>query len=300
MLNRNRSRGRNLFVARLSRLLILPSAIVLLVVASAPTRAAHLEPATAQAFDRYVESVEAAGNQEIAKGNNFLWIDALPPAKRTQAYGDLARGKVIVQQCAGCASPDGSGSVPEIPGGLIHDWTGLAFISGKSLKQTLAMLQDYDRDAEYYRPQVVKSRLVSRSGDDFHILLRLKQSHGITVVFDTEYDVRYSSLDATRAYSRSHSTKISEVENPGEAGERALPPGDDRGFLWRMYTEWRFYQANGGTYIQCRAITLTRDIPTGLGWAVRPFIEHIPGDSLRFTLESTRKAVVEKAINAAP
>jgi hypothetical protein len=305
VLKSNRSRALNLFFAPVSLLTVAPLTvalltIVLLAIAPAPARAAHLQPATAQAFDRYVQSVEAAGNQEIAKGNDFLWIDALPQSRRAQAYDDLAREKVIVRQCAGCASPNGSGGVPEIPGGLIHDWTGLAFIPGRSLKQTLALLQDYDRDAEYYRPQVFESRLLSRSGDDFHILLRLKQAHGITVVFDAEYDVRYTSLDATRAYSRSYSTKISEVENPEEAGERVLPPGDDRGFLWRMYTEWRFYEANGGTYVQCRAITLTRDIPTGLAWVVRPFIEHIPADSLRFTLESTRNAVLEKTANATP
>ena len=31
---------------------------------------------------------------------------------------------------------------------------------------------------------------------------------------------------------------------------------------------WRFQQADGGVYVQCNAISLTRDIPLGLAWLV--------------------------------
>jgi len=40
---------------------------------------------------------------------------------------------------------------------------------------------------------------------------------------------------------------------------------------------------------------LTRDIPTGLGWLIRPFVEDIPVQSVHFTLESTRKALESKS-----
>jgi hypothetical protein len=43
--------------------------------------------------------------------------------------------------------------------------------------------------------------------------------------------------------------------------------------------------------MQVESVTLTRAIPTGLGWAVRPFVESVPRDSLEFTLRSTCAAL---------
>jgi hypothetical protein len=61
-----------------------------------------------------------------------------------------------------------------------------------------------------------------------------------------------------------------------------------------LYSYWRFYQADGGIYIQCNAVSLTRDVPTGLGWLIRPFIQKIPSESLSFTLDATRAAITMK------
>ena len=40
------------------------------------------------------------------------------------------------------------------------------------------------------------------------------------------------------------------------------------------------------------AVTLTRDNPTGLGWLIEPFITSIPKETLEFTLQALRKAVL--------
>ena len=252
------------------------------------SRAEQLNPDTPSAFAKYIQSKETSRNKELTDSKAFLWVDTLPEATRAQSYADLKRGQIITRRSDEC------GECSSIPGGLIHDWTGIVFIPGISLPQALAALQDYDRDAEYYQPEVVKSKLLGRSGDDFHIYLRLKQVHIVTVVLDTEYDVLYSLLDATHAESRSLSTRIEEVENAGDPQERDLPVGDDHGFLWRLNSYWRFYQADGGVYLQCNAISLTRDVPTGLGWLVRPFTENVPRESLNFTLEATRNALLAR------
>ena len=47
-------------------------------------------------------------------------------------------------------------------------------------------------------------------------------------------------------------------------------------------------QRDGGVYVQSESITLTRGIPAGFGWLVRPFVTSIPRESLAFTLEATR------------
>lgn len=259
-------------------------------IAPLPSRAAQLGTNTVSAFEQYVRSKEARSNQELADGKIFLWIDAFPQEARTQAYARLKQGQIITRRSQECES----GPCTAILGGLIHDWTGIVFIPGIKMSQAIAALQDYDHDVEYYQPEVVKSKLKESSGDDFRVFLRLKQVKIVTVVLDTEYEVRYTHLDATHAYSRSYSTRIAEVEHAGEPQERDRPVGDDRGFLWRLYSYWRFYEADGGTYLQCNAISLTRDVPAGLGWLIQPFIEDIPGESLRFILDATRTALVTK------
>ena len=252
-----------------------------------PASAAQLKTATVEAFEQYVRLSEARMNQELAGRNNFLRIDALPEAVRSEAYARLRQGQVITERLSGRASHEAN----SVPGGLIHDWVGIVFIPGASMPQALALLQDYDHDAAYYRPEVLQSKLLERSGDNFRVFLRLKRVRVVTVVFDTEYDVRYTRRDAAHAWSRSYSTRIAEVDDAGTPREHDRSAGDDRGFLWRLYTYWRFFEADGGTYVQCNAISLTRDIPTGLGWLVRPFIEDIPVESLRFTLNATRTAL---------
>ena len=147
------------------------------------------------------------------------------------------------------------------------------------LFRSLAVVQDYDHLSRYYSPDVQASRLVAHRGDDYQIFMRLRKHKVITVVLDTDYDVHYGALDANHWYSESRSTRIE------EAG------GGDHGFLWRLNSYWRFEQVDDGVIVQCEAISLTRDIPTGLGWMIGPFVTSIPRESLEFTLTATREAV---------
>ena len=82
------------------------------------------------------------------------------------------------------------------------------------------------------------------------------------------------------------------MDNPGTANEKEKTPGEDNGFLWRMETWWRLEERDGGVYVQNEVVSLSRDIPTGLGWMIEPFVTSIPKESLAFTMEATRKAVV--------
>lgn len=52
-------------------------------------------------------------------------------------------------------------------------------------------------------------------------------------------------------------------------------------------------ELDSGVYLQNEVVTLTRNIPTGLGWLIGPFITSIPKESLEFTMRCTRKAVLE-------
>ena len=253
---------------------------------------AELKPETLAAFDRYVRQSEQAMDEELSR-NTFLLPDAWPQARRDPAYQRLRRGEMIVERLNA-----GNGEV-HVPHGLIHHWAGIVFIPGATLAQTLALIQDYDHHQDVYSPEVMRSRLVRREGDDFQIFLRLRKHKVTTVVLDTEYDVHFVRLDAHRVYSRSHSTHIAEVENPGSRDERDRPPGNDHGFLWALDTYWSFLEAKDGVFVQCVAISLTRDIPTGLGWLIGPFVQSIPRESLELTLTTTRKAVAARQAAAA-
>ena len=154
------------------------------------------------------------------------------------------------------------------------------------------MAQDYNHHQDIYKPEVVRSKLLSHSGNDFKIFYQIRKHKVITVTLDTEHDVRYFQMDAAHAYSRSTSTRIAEVENAGQANEREKVVGRDGGFLWRIDSWWRWEEKDGGIYVECESVSLTRDIPTGLGWLIRPFVTSIPKESLEDTLGSTRSGLL--------
>lgn len=247
-----------------------------LVLAQGPAATAELQPATVQAFDSYIRAAEAG----MKSSGGFLWVDR-DPARA----GQLRAGQVLSQ-------PWGERAETSIPDGLVHDWVGAAFIPGATLDKTLALVQDYNRHETIY-PEVIDSKLLSRDDGNYRVYLRLLKKKVLTVVLNTEHEVRYTRVDARHAASRSYSTRIAEVENAGKADERELPPGRDHGFLWRLYSYWRFVEQDGGVYLECRAISLTRAVPRGLGWLIEPIIRNLPRESLAGTLRATRDAMAK-------
>lgn len=243
---------------------------------------AELKPNTLAAFDRLAEQREGQIRNELRDTTKFLWIDRLAEAQKQKAYADLKAGRILID----------SGKRSDVPEGLIHQWTGAGFIPGATLQQTLNFIQDYNNHSTHYRPDVMSSKLLSRNGNNFKINLRFLKSKVITVVLDTEHDVTFSNLDPKHSSSLAHTTKVAEVEEAGKPGEKILPPGTGWGFLWKMNTYWRFAEQDGGTYVQCETISLTRDIPFGLGWAVGRFVNSVPQESLTFTLTRTRERVL--------
>ena len=240
----------------------------------------ELKPATLQAFERYVQSAESALDQRV-NTPGFLWLDG--NAARRSA---VQRGEVVVAP----VSANGDTAVPD---GLVHDWAGAMFVRGASLDRVVAMFQDYDSAHLIYKPEVIDSKTISRDGNHFVMSMRLLKKQVITVVLDTTHEVNYVQVDDRHWYSRSKSTRIAEIENPGKADEHALPPGQDHGFLWRLNSYWRFEQRDGGVYVECQAISLTRDVPTGLGWLINPIIRNLPRQSLENTLRSAQKAALK-------
>jgi hypothetical protein len=268
--------------------------VICLMVAPAPAGATDLRPAAAQGFDQYVRLTETRMQGELATVGAFLWVDGLPEPSRSEADARLQLGEVISARLQ-TADPSGQSSTP---GALIHHWVGTVFIPEVTLAQVLAVVQDYDHHAEYYKPDVVQSKKVEQIGSDFKVHYRLRKKKILTIILDADYDVHRHFLDATHAYSNSISTRIAQVENVGQPGEYELPPGKDGGYLWRLNSYWRYFDSGRGVYVQCEAVSLTRDIPTGLNWLVGSFVQSVPKESLDFTLQSTRAAVLRGGSHA--
>ncbi|MGB7591354.1 MAG: hypothetical protein WBO19_08960 [Terriglobia bacterium] len=263
-------------------------AILILGVQAPEVMSAELKPKTVEAFDRYVQLTEAQINREVSQTEKFLYLDELPPPRRSEVLAALQRGEIFMEQLQ---TLDASGRTMETPEAIIHHWLGAVFVPGANLPQTIDLAQDYNHHQDIYKPEVVGSRLIGHTGNDFQIYYRLRKKKVITVTLNTYHDVHYFPIDSTHWYSRSYSTKIAEVADADTPNEREKPVGQDGGFLWRINSYWKFEEKDGGVYVECESISLTRDIPTGLGWLIEPFVTSIPKESLEMTMGSTRAAL---------
>ena len=246
--------------------------------------AATPSAAATKAFDEYVARVEERIRREETSVATFIVEPDGAAAVREATFG---RGEVVVD-------PYASGEA-EVRGGLIHHWIGSVFVQGASVAEALPVVQDYDHLARFYSPEVMSSRLISRDGDDFRMAMRLSKHKVVTVVMDAEYDVRYGRLDPEHQFSFSRSTHVTEIADAGGPREHAVADAESHGYLWRLNAYWRFAQRGEGLLMQCEAVSLTRDVPAGLGWLVGPYVRAIPRESLQATLGATRDAVAARA-----
>jgi hypothetical protein len=237
-------------------------------------------PGATAGFEAYVRGVEARLSKEHRAGGSFLGFAGSPADEESR----LRRGEVVIERMT---PPGGS----ELPGALLHDWRGTAFAPGATAADFERMLRDFKGYPQRFAPEVLAAKVESSQGDQMVAWMRVRQKHVLTVVMDTTYDVRFGRLDEREGFSASRSMRIYEIAGAGTAHERALGPDEEHGFLWRLNTYWTYEERDGGLYIQVESVSLSRSIPVGLGWAVRPFVESVPRESLEFTLRSACAAV---------
>ena len=226
-------------------------------------------------FNTYVGTVEGRLSFQHRQAGSFLASEDL---------GQLHRGELIIEKLAP-ESQDG------FPGAMLHHWRGTTFVAGASAADFERLMRNFTAYPKIYAPQVSQCRILSQQGDKYQIVMRVRQKHVITVVMDTTYDVSFGQLDPKHGYSSSRSTRISEVADAGTSNEHALSAEDAHGFLWRLNTYWSYEERDGGLYMQIESISLTRSIPNGFGWVIKPFVESVPRESLEFTLRSTTDAL---------
>lgn len=220
----------------------------------------HLNPKTDQAFDDYRKAVEAK-------------LDGRP-----RFPSGLKPGQVEIV-------PADDKGFTDVKDGMIHDWIAAIIVPHATVDKALAVLQNYADYKYVYRGDVTESKLLRREGDRWHIYLQMVKKKVFTMVLNGEFDVQYRSLGDNRWSVVSRSTRISELD-----GDRELPLGTGRGFLWRLNAYWLIEPRPEGVYLECRAISLSRAIPFGFGLA-QPYLATVPRESLQSTMEATLRAL---------
>ena len=238
-----------------------------------------LKPQTVQAFDQYAKQVETQQLEVQWRSKQFLQIDAQADLRQR-----ILDGEISIRS--------GADENPvEIEDGLVHDWVGDVFLPHTGIAKVLDLLEDFDSHSKIY-PEITRSHLIRRDGNSVSGYWRLeKKDQLIPVVLDVLDDAKYQEIGPGKWISHAYAKDIVEVENPGSEREKKLPVGRGNGFLWRLYAYWTLESVSGGVLAECRTLSLSRNIPPGLGWMVKPFIKNLPRESLTATMTDTRTAL---------
>jgi hypothetical protein len=248
--------------------------VPLLWVVVLPSLMAGPPAAAVTAFDDYVSGVESRLAHQHLTENGFL-AEAMP----WRRGDDIPIDRLTPRPHA------------ELSGALLHHWRGTAFAPGARAADFERLLRDFNSYPQTFAPQVLQSRVSIENAGRLQASIRVRQKHVVTVVLDSTCDVTFGRLDARHGFSISRSTRISEIDSPGTPAEHALASGEEHGFLWRLNTYWSYEERNGGLYLQIETVSLTRSIPLGLGWVIRPYVVSIPRESLEFTLRAASAAL---------
>jgi hypothetical protein len=248
--------------------------------------AAELGPETLRAWDDYIRRVDSRTRSGVGRNDPFLWTDQDP-----QRAERVRRGEILT------ASGVGANGTQDVPRGLIHHWIGAAFIPGVTAAQVFAVVDDYNRYNQFYRPTVIDAALLSRSaegssGEEDRFRVRYAQKVLFTSeVLVSDYQERRIRRDERRWYSVTQSTRIQEFRDGDDKGNNSAVEDQGSRYIWRIYCITRYEQRDGGVYVEQENIVLSRSIPISLRWLVEPVVHRLSRDLTATSLQRTREAV---------
>jgi hypothetical protein len=249
---------------------------------------AELKAVTMDSWTRYAQETEARIQAELKSSPRFFAHDFIAPRESAMELQNLRQGKIVVKKLE---TRTASGREIDVPDGIIHHWRGSVLIPGASLNLVLDRLKNPISE-EVQQEDVLASRVLGRQVDGYRLYLKLQRSKIVTVVYNTEHEVRYRQQTPDRAWSSSKGVKIVELSDPNSAAEREKPQGMDHGFLWRLNSYWKYGQVPEGVLVECESISLSRGIPLGIEFLVRPLIDSVARESMERTLESMRRRII--------
>jgi hypothetical protein len=251
--------------------------------------AAELHPQTVKAWDEYVVHTEARISRELEAAEGFFVHDFLSPSESAKARREVLSGKIYTEKIQ---TRNEEGKNIDVPKGMIHHWLGAILVPDAGIGEVVDLLQDFPNFEKHFQ-EVDESHLLSVNGKVSHVFLKLRHKKIRTVHYNTEHEVELQTEKPDRAWSRSVATRIVELKNPDTPEEREFPPGQDNGYLWRLNSYWRFRQIAEGVIVECESLSLSRGIPIGFEWFIRPFIRSVPKQTLEATLNSIRTGLAK-------
>lgn len=245
--------------------------------------AVDLRPGTIEAWNTYDARVNGRFENASARSSPFFALDAFHIGgwRETAMRGAVAMSHIH--------RPDPGGGDVSVPDGRIHHWAGAIFVPNTSIQALLERLSQLAGDESHHYEDVIASRLLGHSGDEYRIYMKIERTKVITVTYNTEHLVRYHRYGSSRAGARSVSTRVAELEDAGTPREREKPVGQDGGYLWRLNAYWRYEAVNGGVLIECESLTLSRSVPALLRPFISGVVDGLARDSLERTLTGLRR-----------
>jgi hypothetical protein len=242
----------------------------------------RLSQKTRAEYHHYVRAVDAELKSRWQGGKGpALLLDERPEEKLKVRGGEFAIWEV---------NPAHDSPVHD---GLVHDWAGAMFLPEARVADVVAALGDWKNQTRFY-PEVIDSKLIFRNGDTAVGFWRLKRTKFVTVVLDVDLVSKTTNYPNQITAVITHATRVSEVANAGERGEKVLPDGEGHGYLWAFDAFWTLRQEKEGVYAECRTLSLSRTIPAALAWMVAPLVNTMPKESLLTTLQGTRTATFQR------
>ncbi len=246
--------------------------------------AAELNQEALLAWENYVASVKVRMQGRLKGQSPFLWLDEDPMRRQR-----LNSGEIVI-------SPVGNTHPLPVPHGLIHHWIGAVFIPGATIQDLSAVVGDYGRYGEIYRPTLIKAELLDSTGDEQKFsILWVQRVLLVTAAFYTELDSNYFALNSRRGYMTFSTTRVQQIEDCREKDERRLAPDEGSGYLWRLVSFARFEERDGGLYLELEVIGLSKDLPGSLRLLLKPVIDRVPRQALTVKLDQTRQAIRSRA-----
>jgi hypothetical protein len=262
----------------------IPLTLALMAVGTLQAAELELKPETLKAWDEHVKQATLAMQQRLHGNGPFLRSEGNP-----DRLARIRGGEIVVW-------PVSDNCPKRVPSGLIHDWMGAAFIPDVQVEDVLAVVRNYSRYKEVYKPGVLDAKLLKQNGgeDRFSMLLR-NLSFFTKTALDSEYDSSYIQVDQRRWYSVSCTTRVQEIENFGQAAERKLPLDQGHGYIWRACSLSQLEERDSGVFVDEEMMALSREIPSAVRWMAGPVIRRVAKETLAVSIERTRIAVGTRA-----
>jgi hypothetical protein len=254
-------------------------AVLLLLFFAQLLEAAGPKQQTLRAWNEYIRLVNQNVAKSSAEDSQFLRID-----ESHDGAGLPHQNEVVITD----HDPH------NIPQGWIHDWVGDVFMPNVTLDQVLSVIDNYDRYSELYKSLLSKCTILARDGDRVTLnVVAVQKVFSVTAAVETEDQVQVVRLGPKKAYIASNAVRIQEIADFGKPTEHPFSESRRPGYVWRQVGVERLEERDGGVYVELETIVLSRGIPAGFRWLIKPLADELSRKLMLDTLNDTLTAVLQ-------